>query len=216
MIRKWLPGILMFFVVFSTAHAQDAKPDPMSGLWVSVNPGDPRDSSLLWNFQPPMKGADLYNLARARGIFMAQDAPPVTDDLSVFMEIPESRIRISGLRSNLDLVLYIDFVRYHAGKRKVPSSRLDIFIAFCGREKRIASLFQSDLRDKTFMAVALPVEFSSAGRFELVFREYGEEQGFWGIWDMWIADRNCNPWELPMVRPPQSQGMSPYNMQIIE
>lgn len=198
-----------------TATDSIPAPDQYAGRWILINPGSDGSNVPMWNFHGNLTGREIYNTGRSLGLYMKEDELPVIDDVAVFFSFPESRIEISGLKPGLDLLLYVDFVRY-SGKNAAAPVRLDILVAHGSSSETVASLVSTDLPDRGMYRISLPPNITFTGSFSLIFREYSREKGTWGFWDCIIADRKIDPSMLPLNRPSVPGPMPGNAMKLIE
>ena len=219
-LMRFFAAVMMFFILLIPCAGQDnpaapnPEPDPYTGRWVLMNP-DSRENPLMWNFNRTLSGPDIYNTARARRLFMSEDQEPVVDDRAVFLSYPESRVEITGLKPNLDLVLYIDLVRFKGKKENFPVTRLDIFIESSLSREKVASLIPADIPENGSIDISLPHQTTFSGSFRLIFKELSREKDFWGFWDFIIADRKIDIRSLPLNKPVTPPAI-PDNMKIVE
>jgi hypothetical protein len=99
-------------------------------------------------------------------------------------------VKVEGLDPGRRYKLWIDFVTYDIIHKHNINARLEVF---AGREKIGDFNFTSVDHNNNPVRLDLPYHLTMKGGVELLFKEYSDQGGFWGIWDLVISDAHTLP-----------------------
>ena len=172
---------------------EEKKPEPemipfkREHSWIYINPGSPEERKHLreWTWLKVYTEEEISSWGRSVGLTLYPDAEPIIDGRARFVSKFGSKVIVTGLESQRKYALWIDFVhftKYHPGE---ILARLDIYVD--GQLLKVLS-FGDITHKKNPYRLPLPYDLTVDGKVEILFKEYSNTGGYWGIWDMVITD----------------------------
>ncbi len=157
---------------------------------IVINMGDPGGGDNLVDWHRRLNFREIAHWGRSHGIKPHRDSPPVDSRAARFVSKFGSKVKVEGLEPGRRYRMWVDFVTYDIVHEHRISARLEIF---ANREKIGNFNFASIKRKNNPVRLDLPYHLTMKGGLELSFREYSDQGGFWGIWDLVISDAYSLP-----------------------
>ena len=144
---------------------------------------------------------DIREWAGARGLVLIPDRAPYIDNRALYFTDFRGVIPVESLKRNHRYILQIDFVKFK-NLHFNYLSYIKLFIRdSSGSEFELVQLDKGELFDKKMFRITLPRQFTYDGSFELIFYEYSEVPGMWGIWDIIIYPESVDIESIGEIEP---------------
>ncbi len=153
-------------------------------FFIAVIPSEP-GTPALEGWRESFTFGDIAKWARPHGLKPHRNAEPLVDGAARFVSRFGSSVKIDGLDRNRRYHLWIDFVTYDALGANDINARLEVL---ADREKIGDFNFGDVTRRNNPARLELPYHLTMDGKVDILFREYSQEGGLWGVWDLIVTD----------------------------